>query len=822
MVYDEAGNVMKSTDYAGNVTTYTYDDFDRVIAKAVGGDTIRYAYTADGMLSSVTDKNGTISYNYDVMNGLTSVTLYDGKTIDYTYDETCRLTSVETPFGATQYEFDLMDRIVRVVAHDGTATLYEYDANGNRTAVRYANGLVVTYEYDEVNRLVREKILDKNGAPVVEYTYTLGAAGERVKVEETGAASDCTVEYEYDALYRLVKETVTDDNGTTVTEYTYDRNSNRLTKTVDGEVISYAYNELNQLVSETGITYEYDLNGNLIKKTEAAQTTTYTYNAQNRLIRATVQSGQQVNVEEYLYDYAGNRIAKIDELSATYYLVDTNGVLSQVLAEYDENGSLTTLYTRGDELISQERNGVKSYYLYDGFDSVRMLTDEGGSVTDTYTFDAFGNLTNSTGDTENSYLYRGGQFDSFTGLYYLRARYMNPSTGTFITMDEYAGSVFEPVSLHKYLYANANPVMNSDPTGYVTLMDCTVANAISDTLNKIYTSNMTGILNGMLNALMASLAGCTQEEVQDAFNRGFFDGFMMGGGYAALAQIAGCVPFLKLVVTAFDIYSAAGDLQASIRAIEDEDYLLAALYGAAFVSGIFSAVKTAGQTCFTGDTLVAVNGGQKRIDEIEIGDKVWAYNVETGETELKAVTKVYIHSVDEILHLYTDEGNIDTTANHPFYVIGKGWVAAGDLAVGDVVYNLDGTTSVILASKTEKLDEPVLVYNLEVEDFHSYFVGCVPVLVHNKCHGHHSDPKYLGGDPKQPLTYIDSTDHNKIHSLIDEVFPRRKGTAYYNHLRQANSDFDNKVYSTLIDIYQKYNDKYPTLVSDFVNNFNRR
>ena len=66
--------------------------------------------------------------------------------------------------------------------------------------IRYANGLVVTYEYDEVNRLVREKILDKNGAPVVEYTYTLGAAGERIKVEETGAASDRTVEYEYDAV----------------------------------------------------------------------------------------------------------------------------------------------------------------------------------------------------------------------------------------------------------------------------------------------------------------------------------------------------------------------------------------------------------------------------------------------------------------------------------------------------------------------------------------------------------------------------------------------------------------------------------------------
>ena len=323
------------------------------------------------------------------------------------------------------------------------------------------------------------------------------------------------------------------------------------------------------------------------------------------------------------------------------------------------------------------------------------------------------------------------QYDNFTGLYYLRARYMNPSTGTFITMDEYAGSVFEPVSLHKYLYANANPVMNSDPTGYYTLMDCQIATAISNTLNKMLVSNGMGILNGILEMFTTILAGGTQSEIQDSFLRGFFNGFMMGGGYSALSQLAGCIPLLKLMVAAYDGYMAIGNFMAAGEAWQNEDYVAAIYYAVSGAVGLYYAGKTAMQTCFTGDTLVAAENGQKRIDEIEVGDKVWAFNVETGETELKTVTKVYVHSVDEILHLYTDDGDIDTTANHPFYVVGKGWVAAGDLVVGDEVFNLDGTTSVVLGSAIEKLDEPVLVYNLEVEDFHSYFVGCVPVLVHN-------------------------------------------------------------------------------------------
>lgn len=459
--YDKSGSILTSTDYAGITTTYTYDSLDRVIRQDVGGDVTEFTYTIGGLLSSVSDKSGVIYYTYDDMDGLTKVKLANGTEIKYSYDDSYRLTRLSTAYGDTSYSYDLMDRLIRVVDRNGVATLYEYDDNSNRTAVKYANGITTTYVYNDVNQLISEESIDKDCNVVVKYVYTLGKAGERLKVTEP----DSVTEYTYDELYRLTGEKVTKNGNVTETTYTYDKVGNRLTKIENGTVTEYSYNNLNQLVSETGVTYSYDDNGNLIKKAESGKTTTYTFDNQNRLIRATISNGQDVTVEEYKYDYAGNRTAKITEGVTTNYVVDTNGTLSQVLYETDGTGSLTTFYTRGSELISLQRADEERYYLYDGHGNVRFLTDENGTVTDTYDYDAFGNLTEQTGDTENSYLYCGEQYDANTGFYYLRARYMNPTTGTFISMDSYQGSMFDPVSLHKYLYANSNPIKYNDPTG---------------------------------------------------------------------------------------------------------------------------------------------------------------------------------------------------------------------------------------------------------------------------------------------------------------------------------------------------------------------
>ena len=105
-----------------------------------------------------------------------------------------------------------------------------------------------------------------------------------------------------------------------------------------------------------------------------------------------------------------------------------------------------------------------------------------GLDIDTYDYDAFGNLINSTGSTPNNYLFAGEQYDSALALYYNRARYLNTATGRFWSMDTEDGDDEEPASLHKYTYAEDNPVDNTDRSGN-EIDEIAVAAAISVTLD---------------------------------------------------------------------------------------------------------------------------------------------------------------------------------------------------------------------------------------------------------------------------------------------------------------------------------------------------
>jgi RHS repeat-associated protein len=112
----------------------------------------------------------------------------------------------------------------------------------------------------------------------------------------------------------------------------------------------------------------------------------------------------------------------------------------------------------------------------------------------TYDYDAFGNLIHSTGTTPNNYLFAGEQFDPDLNLYYNRARYLNVTTGRFWTMDTEEGNDEEPLSLHKYLYTNANPVDGIDPTGNDDIAELSAGFSVSATLDSTPTLNATRVI----------------------------------------------------------------------------------------------------------------------------------------------------------------------------------------------------------------------------------------------------------------------------------------------------------------------------------------
>ena len=136
-----------------------------------------------------------------------------------------------------------------------------------------------------------------------------------------------------------------------------------------------------------------------------------------------------------------------------------------------------------------------------------------------------------------------------------------------------------------------------------------------------------------------------------------------------------------------------------------------------------------------------------------------------------AVKEVLRRETDELLHIETGNGDVDATTSHPFYVVGRGWVAAGDLVVGDSIRALSGDVRTVTALRLEKLESPIPVYNLDVEDFDTYFVGS-GVLVHNVCvakEGNLRADVQKGGEPNHFRGHAHIQEGGKRIASIDEL-----------------------------------------------------
>jgi RHS repeat-associated protein len=347
---------------------------------------------------------------------------------------------------------------------------YDYDAVSNLTQTTFGNGTRENRSYDTLNRLstLETKRLS-DSVQLSKYVYTLDKVGNRTAVTEAQNGQGRTIGYTYDDLYRLTGEAIVDaTNGNRTSAYVYDKVGNRQTKTVNGVTTVYTYDANDRLLNEkvggvVTVAYTYDDNGSTLSKTENGVVTTYVWNDEKRLIQATVGG----TVVDYRYNDAGIRVSSKQNGVETRYLLD-EGMTANVWEEYGPSGAVQGSYSYGYDLITQTQAGQASYYLVDGLGSTRLLTDTQGQVLNSYGYEAFGETVSQSGTTGNKYQYAGEQLDGTLGDYYLRQRFYDTSSGRFGRRDEFLGEIETPMSLHKYIYADENPITGIDPTGYQT------------------------------------------------------------------------------------------------------------------------------------------------------------------------------------------------------------------------------------------------------------------------------------------------------------------------------------------------------------------
>jgi len=401
-----------------------------------------YAYGLRDRLLTNSTPAGTLIYNYDANGDVTNIisSTTNGTSVTYQYDALNRLTNVVD---------------ARLTGTQNTA--YGFDAVGNLQRMQYPNSVTNVYQYDSLNRLTN-LVWKTNGTIIASFAYTLGVTGNRTALSETVSTATRSFTWQYDTLYRLTNEAASGTAPAGTLGYGYDVVGNRTNRTGTLGTLSaqtLGYNTNDWLTSDV-----YDSNGNT--RTNASLQP-YQYDYENRLTN--FNNGQAV----YYYDADGNRVKKIAGGKATLYLVDTRNPsgYAQVMEELTATGT-TNFYTYGLDLISQRTPGSSpstNFFTSDGHGSTRYLSDKGGKLVNAFAFDAYGTLVASNSTPQTAYLYCGEQFDTDLGFHSLRARYLNPATGRFWTMDTYAGNNEDPLSLHKYLYCHGNPVNMTDPLG---------------------------------------------------------------------------------------------------------------------------------------------------------------------------------------------------------------------------------------------------------------------------------------------------------------------------------------------------------------------
>lgn len=464
-VYDNEGNLLRITDENGNATRYGYgknhltetitDALDRSVH--VGQDLL-------GRVVSFTNARGsTVSLSYNQDDEI-SEKMYDGRTVaSFAYDLSENLIAVRDGLGETAYGYSSRNLIETIRYRNGSIVAFEYDENANIAAVTYPNRLRVQYTYDPMNRVSSVRWLnhtldlfyDKTGSLVresrsnsVESIYTFDKnqrlAGLAHRSRESVLAD---LRYERDPAGNIIQE-----SGIT---------AGPAADPLLGVPVSSGtafINSLNQIISRGSDTFTYDTDGNLTEM-RGSRAFSARYDPENRPIEITLDGRHMV----YEYGASGPRARKICNGSVTEYWYAPEGIL--LFATGSDAGTARYYIYADGCLVAMVTTYNQTFFFHaDKTGNILFMTDSTGKVAASYTYDPFGFVTGRSEVSVTSDFTYGGAFgvmDEGGGLYFMVNRYYDSLAGRFLQRDPVGAAG----GLNLYCYSNNNPVTAIDPDG---------------------------------------------------------------------------------------------------------------------------------------------------------------------------------------------------------------------------------------------------------------------------------------------------------------------------------------------------------------------
>lgn len=332
-------SVTRADSTGSHTETRIFDNLDRptLVEDGFGRD-IQYTYDANSNRASMLDPEGNLtSYFYDQLNRLSQVTVAGLGTWSYSFYPNSLLRDIDHPNGASSsYTYDNANRVVNLTNEQNgemvSSHSYNYDNGGRRTQLIEENGAgleTTTYTYDAADRLTGVNY------PANTVSYVLDAAGNRTSETRDGVTRD----YTYNNRYQLTSVFGPDVDVT----YTYDATGNMITRTENAETTTFSYDARNRLVGLDGpsvptTSYEYDANGMRIARNVGGDRFEYIYDG-TEMIAETNTLG--TTIASYHYG-AGRRLAEKRGADRSYYLQD---VLGSPVALTAADGSIQARYT---------------------------------------------------------------------------------------------------------------------------------------------------------------------------------------------------------------------------------------------------------------------------------------------------------------------------------------------------------------------------------------------------------------------------------------------------------------------------------------------